>query len=1233
LAIAILRPVPLAPVSEAQPDEGHAPPGQARSEARIPVLYLAPWIDFGGTDKNTIDWFRCIDRKRFAPSLITTQPSPNRRLNEIVEFAEEAWVLPDLMPAERMPGFILDFLHSRRVQALHLMNSRLGFDLLPDIGCLPHPPGVVVQLHVEEADRSGYVRYVTTRYGNLVDRFSVSNEHLADAVHEYGVPRDKTRVIYIGVDAEEEFSPDRVEPIGGLREDRMHVLFPARLTAQKDPLLMVEAAKALKDMGVDFQIHVLGEGELEAEVRERVEALSLADEVLIHPPTPTPQRWYAACDAVLLTSVFEGIPAVVFEAMAMGLPVVAPTLPGNVELLGAAYEGLVEPRDSAEGYAAALARLAAEDNRDSSEGMRERARQRFSLERMADDHGELYEELAEAPGKPRENGASASAAPIRFINRPMTGTPLVSVLIPHFNQAGFLDDCVESIRAQTYAEIEIIVVDDASTQSNAETVLDRLEADGGVTVVRQSENGGPSRARNVGLEHCRGRYILPVDADNLLLPDAIEKLVEQLSVAGEEVGFIYPNIQFFGNREDYYEVPQYNLYTLLHGNFCDTCSLLDREIFDAGERYSEEIRLGHEDWEFALRLAARGVRGEAARGPTVRYRKAGFNRSDIVDHSPEEFREILTEISPFKGAEAEVKAKESPALSIIPLEPIDLSSETGRAIAASFEAQRCIDAELIARFDGSRPGSNGVPVVRHIPSVLAETPFDALRQGLEAARGSFVAVGADVAALLADPAFTAKVLRRFATDPELGAIVLADIGAKGRFFLQSIPGDDMPGSQPQAVIWRRTEERYLPQGLHADPGDPVPSIVRLLSGGGSRMEWRHARAPVAADRQESAGYWRPLPASSAVADDPHALHPGAQPLLPGAGAYTVPRWKDTPTWIPPLSALAIRYRERYGERRLVTSGPEPAGYVPEHHLGTLRSVSLEGTARVVRIGGDYRAVPRGEWEDLPADGEELGYAELAHLPGLDVIALAVHRTTRQPLLVTLPEDPLLDQVDVVETLGCLDPFPLKPRGTPSAQRPDGLVGLVGAADLKKRCHRYAIGSMPEGELLGELGGLAESDMQGSIPAWIVDGRLLTDRHRPPTRWFGAAKAARWVVEPAAWRGLAPRSAQAKVALRRAAMAARRLARPAHKASEPEGSPAGWLFETERPGLVPLFAAYHPVTDDQLLARSLEEVAQLGYLAPALLGFLREAAPLTGELKQQPHAVPWARRFGAVPRAW
>ena len=123
------------------------------------------------------------------------------------------------------------------------MNARLGFDLLPDLQALEAPPAVVVQLHVEEPDRSGYVRYVTSRFGNIVDAFSVSSEHLARAVENYDVPGSKIHVIPTGVDAEEEFSPARVAPVDGLG-DGFHVLFAGRLAHQKDPLLMTEVAAA-----------------------------------------------------------------------------------------------------------------------------------------------------------------------------------------------------------------------------------------------------------------------------------------------------------------------------------------------------------------------------------------------------------------------------------------------------------------------------------------------------------------------------------------------------------------------------------------------------------------------------------------------------------------------------------------------------------------------------------------------------------------------------------------------------------------------------------------------------------------------------------------------------------------------------------------------------------------------------------------------------------------------------
>ncbi len=1197
---------------------------------RVPIAYLAPWVDFGGTDKNTIDWFRHVDRERFAPSLITTQPSPNRRLDEIAEFVEETWVLPDLMAGEEMPAFILDFIASRGIEVVHLMNSRLGFDLLPDIATLPKAPGIVVQLHVEEADRSGYVRYVTTRYGNLVDRFSVTSEHLAGAVENYGVPADRVRVIYIGVDAADEFSPEKVEPAPGLDAKQLQILFPSRIVQQKDPLLMVEVARALKGRGVEFQIHVVGEGDLEEAVREKVGEYQLEGWVELHPPTATPQRWFAACDVVLLTSEFEGVPATVFEAMAMGRPVVASALPGNTELLGDDYPGLVEPIGAVDEYVEALARLAADPEGRAAEGaaLRQRAREDFTLRRMAAGHEELYEEVAAA--RDGEGGEPEPLPePLRFDDRPLLAQPLVSVIVPHHNQPKVLGECVDSIWTQTYPNVELIVVDDCSTATGTEEILEELEDHDDVTVVRLDRNGGPSRARNVALEHCSGRYVLPVDSDNILLPEAIERLVEQLSVAGEEVGFIYPNLQFFGNREDYYEPPEFNVYTLLHGNYVDTCSLIDRGVFDAGLRYREEIVLGHEDWEFALRLAAHGVRGERAHAPTLLYRKAGFNRSDAVDHAADPFERELEKLAPFAGRERWVKAREAPSLSLICLNPIAADPEARRQIAEWLGRQSSADVELIAPFEGEWPDLPDIPQVRCLPARPDEDPVAILRHARGLMRGAFLCVSEDPELrFLADPGFVEKALRRFTAKLEAAeAIALVDAGAEARYSFRSLAVDEFDPAAVHAIAWRRTAEHGLPDGLLADPTAPVLSLATMLSGSGLSVEWRHAGGPERADASAT-GAWEPAgpPGRAALTN---AL---VQPLLPGAGAYEVPRWERTPTWIPPLSTVLIRYRNHLGSHRIVTTDPPPFGFIPERHLGALRSTSLEGTERLLRVGGEFTTVPRGEWEPVPEGGEELGYLEQAPLPQFKALAVGVYRPTGQQLLVTLPDDPLTGEVDVTRVLGFIEPFPIEPEYEPEPGPALGLVGLVKTVDNENRRHRYALGSMPEGELVGELGGLADSPLRGSIPAWIVDGRLLTDRHAPPARRADPARAARWIGETAAWRGIADGRTMAKAAARRSAIAVTRFVAPPSNSLAADDEPAGWLFEDHRHGLTPLYASYHPVTGDQLLGRSAADAAQMGYGEAELLGFIRLAAPLTGDLEQRIFPVPWARRFGAVPRS-
>ena len=94
--------------------------------------------------------------------------------------------------------------------------------------------------------------------------------------------------------------------------------------------------------------------------------------------------------------------------------------------------------------------------------------------------------------------------------------PLVSVVIPCYDQARYLPDAIESVLAQSYPHLELVVVDDGSPDNTAE-VAARYP---GVQVVRQ-ENAGLSGARNTGLRHTNGAYLIFLDADDRLLPEAV----------------------------------------------------------------------------------------------------------------------------------------------------------------------------------------------------------------------------------------------------------------------------------------------------------------------------------------------------------------------------------------------------------------------------------------------------------------------------------------------------------------------------------------------------------------------------------------------------------------------------------------------------------------------------------------------------------------------------------------
>ncbi|MGP1356806.1 glycosyltransferase family 2 protein [Roseicyclus sp.] len=207
----------------------------------------------------------------------------------------------------------------------------------------------------------------------------------------------------------------------------------------------------------------------------------------------------------------------------------------------------------------------------------------------------------------------------------------VSVIIPAYNADRWLDRTLNSVRAQTHADLEIIVVDDGSTDGTSLLVRRHAREDGRIRLVSQ-ENAGVAAARNRGIELARGRWIAPLDADDLWHPRTVERFLAAAAAAPAPVAFVYTWSRRIDEEDrllDDLGRPDHAgdvLAPLLVANFVRNASatLLDRAAvlavggYDAG--FQRLGAHGAEDIDLYLRLAARGAVAVAP-GHHVGYRQ------------------------------------------------------------------------------------------------------------------------------------------------------------------------------------------------------------------------------------------------------------------------------------------------------------------------------------------------------------------------------------------------------------------------------------------------------------------------------------------------------------------------------------------------------------------------------------------------------------------------------------
>jgi glycosyltransferase involved in cell wall biosynthesis len=188
-----------------------------------------------------------------------------------------------------------------------------------------------------------------------------------------------------------------------------------------------------------------------------------------------------------------------------------------------------------------------------------------------------------------------------------TAAPLASIVIIAYNCAEYVGHAIQSALEQTWPQLELIVVDDGSTDTTGDVV--RRISDGRVKYIRQ-ENKGPNAARNEGIRHARGEFVAFLDCDDWWLPDKLSKQITRVA-NDTEIGLVYSlaiRVDASGKEGDRFDsvVEGRVLDRLLLGNCIAgsaSSALVTRRAIDAVGMFDETLHYA-EDWEYWIRIAS-----------------------------------------------------------------------------------------------------------------------------------------------------------------------------------------------------------------------------------------------------------------------------------------------------------------------------------------------------------------------------------------------------------------------------------------------------------------------------------------------------------------------------------------------------------------------------------------------------------------------------------------------------
>jgi len=404
------------------------------------------------------------------------------------------------------------------------------------------------------------------------------------------------------------------------------IVYVGRLELRKGVLPLVESCHRLWEKGADFKLVMVGgdtdfytKGISVGEYLRRRYERWVKEGRLKFTGNLAPDKCaqqVAQAWSVVIPSLYENHPLTCVEAMQAGKPVIASASGGQAEMVGDVDCGRVfdwNEKGGLERCIQEIINLSPREIKEMGQRARTRIRELTDYENVLPQRMEIFKKIQKDTVDKRFFPSNNRFDPWPEYLEPAAEVDsepgLLSVAIPYYNMGDYIDETLQSALESTYRPLEVVIVNDGSTDPRSVEKLEEIEARGleSVRVVHQ-ENQGLAAARNTGARNARGEFVAFLDADDLVAPDFYARCVDVLA-RYDNVSLVYSWVRYFDAAHGCFIANNLEFPYLLAHNMLAAICVLKRDDFLAFALNNPAMSYGLEDYESWISLYESGRLG------------------------------------------------------------------------------------------------------------------------------------------------------------------------------------------------------------------------------------------------------------------------------------------------------------------------------------------------------------------------------------------------------------------------------------------------------------------------------------------------------------------------------------------------------------------------------------------------------------------------------------------------